>query len=255
MANEIVKLPESQTIGAMAEIWAKSGFGGLNTSQAGALLLMAQAEGKHPFIAMQEYDVIKGRPALKSSAVLARFRAAGGIINWIETTNEKAVCEAKIGTGEQQSKITIEWTIDKARQAKIYRDGSGWTTYPAAMLRARAQVEAIRAIAPETLSGQYVAEEVQYFDDKGQSPKPGATQAEVIKTEPTDEQRAKLQCEFAACVKGNENEVELLESFASKTYEEQKRMHNSTKRLLHPMSEKAKSTNVEFSEITDEIPH
>ena len=67
----------------MGDVLARSRmFGFKNTEEAVALMLMAQAEGNHPAKAAQEYHVIQGRPALKADAMLARFQAAGGVVEW-----------------------------------------------------------------------------------------------------------------------------------------------------------------------------
>lgn len=149
------------TIGEQAKVCAAAKiFGNMNESQIATLMLMAQAEGKHPMQAMQEYDIIQNRPALKSSAVLGRFINAGGKIEWLESTDTKAVCKATYN----ESSATIDWDIERAKKAGVYGKGGAWLTYPRAMLRARAQVEAVRAIAPQVLSGLYCAEEVEFFD-------------------------------------------------------------------------------------------
>ncbi len=180
MANQIVELPVGQTIGAMAKYCAASGlFGGYNEPQVATLLLMAQAEGKHPMAAMQEYDIVKGRPALKSSAVFGRFRKAGGKLQWTETSDKVAKCHAEI----DGCSIDIEWTIDRARKIGLVRGGSGWEKYPAAMLRARAQVEAVRALAPEVLSGLCCTEEVASFDEPRPTVAPKTQPAEPVRVE------------------------------------------------------------------------
>ena len=62
----------------MADSIVKSNFYGFKTKeQVMAVMLVAQAEGKHPATVVQEYDIIQGRPALKSQAMLARFLQIG----------------------------------------------------------------------------------------------------------------------------------------------------------------------------------
>ena len=194
MTTEIVKLPEGQTIGVMAKYCADARlFGDYNQSQIATLMLMAQAEGKHPMMAMQEYDIIKGKPALKSSAVFGRFRKAGGKLQWVKTDETEATCHAEI----DGSSIDITWTIDKAKKIGLYRTGSGWEKYPAAMLRARAQVEAIRALAPEVLSGLYCSEEVRQFDDKEEEPVTAPVEPVKVEKEPVIPEAPITDAEFA----------------------------------------------------------
>jgi len=140
----------------MAVAAAKSGlFGVKEPDQALALMMIAQAEGMHPARAMQEYHVIKGRPALKADAMLARFQAAGGKVQWTEHT-DKRVCG--VFTHSAGGSIEIEWTIDRARAAGL-TDKDNWRAYPRQMLRARCISEGVRAVFPGVSVGTYSAEE------------------------------------------------------------------------------------------------
>src|SRR6266403_4405735 len=89
MANELMIVPMAD-IEKMAAYITKSGLFGIKTvEQAAALMLMASAEGKHPATAAQEYNIIQGRPALKADAMMARFQAAGGKVQWGEYTDKR----------------------------------------------------------------------------------------------------------------------------------------------------------------------
>ena len=58
----------------MARAFAASKlFGVTNPEQALALCLVAQAEGRHPATAAQDYNIIQGRPAKKADAMLRDF--------------------------------------------------------------------------------------------------------------------------------------------------------------------------------------
>ena len=146
----------------MADSIVKSGFYGFKTKeQVMAVMLVAQAENKHPATVVQEYDIIQGKPALKSQAMLARFQLAGGSVQW-DAVSPKAVK----GTFKHPSggTLTVEWTIEMAKQAGIYRDGSGWSKYPEDMLRARVISRAVRSVYPACILGHYATEEVMDFD-------------------------------------------------------------------------------------------
>ena len=85
MSNAIVPFND---IERMALAVSKSQLFGMKTpDQAIALMLVAQSEGLHPARAAMEYHVIQGRPALKADAMLARFQAAGGKVEWKDYTN------------------------------------------------------------------------------------------------------------------------------------------------------------------------
>ena len=148
----------------MAETLVKSNFYGFKTKeQLLAVMLVAQAENKHPATVVQEFDIIQGRPALKSQALLARFQQAGGKVEWHEMTDK--VCSGTFSHPAGGS-LRVEWTIEMAKVAGLYRDGSGWSKYPADMLRARVISRAVRAVFPGCILGHYAVEEVMDFDVK-----------------------------------------------------------------------------------------
>jgi hypothetical protein len=131
-------------MGTMADAIVKSQFYGFKSKeQVLAVMLVAQAEGKHPATVVQEYDIIQGRPALKSQAMLARFQLSGGKVEWHEMTPKKVSGTFSHPNG---GSLTIEWTIEMAKQAGVYREGSGWTKYPEDMLTARVISRAVRKV-------------------------------------------------------------------------------------------------------------
>lgn len=142
----------------MALAVAKSGLFGVKTpDQAMALMLVAQAEGMHPAIAARDYHVINGRPTLRADAMLARFQAAGGKVEWGEYTDKRVV-----GTFShpQGGSVRIEWTTDMAISANLTKNPT-WKSYPRQMLRARCISEGIRTIYPGVAIGTYTPEEAE----------------------------------------------------------------------------------------------
>src|SRR6478752_3438020 len=88
MSNEIVPFVDMQR---MATSIARSGLFGVRTpDQALALMLVSQAEGRHPALAARDYDIIQQRPAKKAEAMLRDFLAAGGTVMWHELTDTVA---------------------------------------------------------------------------------------------------------------------------------------------------------------------
>lgn len=145
---------------------AKSGLFGLKTpEQAIALMLVAQSEGKHPASAAREYDIIQGRPALKTDAMLSRFQECGGKVDWKVYTDEKVIGVFSHPNG---GTIEIEWTIDRAKQIGL-TSKDNWKKYPRNMLRARCVSEGIRAIYPGIICGVYTPEEVSDFSESNQA--------------------------------------------------------------------------------------
>lgn len=164
MNNQIVVHNQSVSdIETMAKAITKSGLFGIKSpGQAVALMLVAQSEGRHPASVASEFDIIQGRPALKSQAALARFQAAGGKIQW--TSRGPSKCSAKFAHA-QGGELEITWTMERANAAGLTGKAT-WRQYPDQMLSARVVAEGVRAVFPACLNGVYLAEEVQDFDSK-----------------------------------------------------------------------------------------
>lgn len=174
-----------QDIAQMAEVAAKSRmFGFKSAEEALAIMVLCQAEGLHPGIAMRDYHVIQGRPALKADAMLARFQQAGGKVDWKEYTDEVVT---GIFSHPQGGSLEVTWSLAKAKQIGI-ANKDNWKNYPRAMLRARCISEGIRAVYPGAVVGVYTPEEVQDFAPQPQPQVKDMGAAEVV--EPTEEDGA-----------------------------------------------------------------
>lgn len=155
----------------MAKAMADTKMFGFKTQpEAFALMLIAQAEGRHPATIAQDYDVIQGRPALKSMAALARFQLAGGVVNWIESS--ATACEAEF-THAKGGSLKVRWDMKRAADAGL-TGKDNWRKFPDQMLRARCASEGVRAVFPACLNGMYVSEEVQDFEPREPRQEPRA---------------------------------------------------------------------------------
>lgn len=132
-------------------------FGAKDESQAMSLMLIAQAEGCHPMTAVQDFDIVQGRPARKTHSILARFQAAGGSVAWEEITPQRA---CGTFTHKQGGSLRVEWTFADAQKAKL-TGKDNWQSYPKAMLRARCIAEGVRAVFPGAIGGLLSVEEAQ----------------------------------------------------------------------------------------------
>lgn len=158
----------------MAVAFAKSGLFGIKTTdQALALMVVAQAENKHPGTVASEYHVIQGRASLKADAMLARFQAAGGRVEWHDHTNEKVAATFSHPAG---GSLRIDWDMARAKAAGL-GSKDNWRSYPRQMLRARTISEGVRAVYPGVLQGMYTPEEVGDFNRE-----PKAAKAEVVES-------------------------------------------------------------------------
>jgi len=141
-----------------ADVMAKSGLFPIWNSKERVMTLMmlCQSEGIDPLSAVNRYDYINGRIAKKATAIQADFQAAGGKVEWLESTNE--IAKVKLTTKEGQVHIET-FTIEDAGRAQLVKPNSGWTKYPKAMLRARSLTFGVRAVDPGSLNLMMSSEE------------------------------------------------------------------------------------------------
>lgn len=143
----------------MAEYVAQSRMlpGVDNKAQAMTLMLLSQAEGRHPLEAQQRYHIVKGRPSKKAEAMLADFIESGGNVEWHERSETR--CDATFSHVSVKSPVRITWDLEMARKAQLMGN-DGWKKYPRAMLHARTASEGVRAVYPKACHGMYTPEEV-----------------------------------------------------------------------------------------------
>ncbi len=154
MSNELVPYQQMER---MAVVIAKANLFGMKTpEQALSLMLLCQAEGMNPVVAVRDYHIIQGRPTLKAETMLARFLQAGGKVEWHAYTDVK--CEATF-SHPAGGTIRIDWNMDRAKKAGL-AGKDNWVAYPRAMLRSRLISEAIRTVAPHLVLGVYTDDEV-----------------------------------------------------------------------------------------------
>ena len=145
----------------MSKVMVSGGlFGYTKPEQVMSLMLIAQAEGRHPAKVAQDYSIIQGKPALNAQAMLSRFQEAGGKIKWVKSTDNE--CELWL-SHPLGGEMTVNWNMERAKTAGLAGKAT-WKQYPAQMMRARAISEGIRAVFPACLNGMYTPEEVRDFD-------------------------------------------------------------------------------------------
>ena len=196
MANEIMAI-SADNVWKMAQAVAASGlFGMKDPNQAMALMLIAQAEGQHPALAARDYHIIQGRPALKADAMLARFQAAGGKIEWKKYTDDAVSAVMSHPSG---GSVEIEWTMAMATRAGLTRNQT-WKTYPRQMLRARVISEGIRTVFPGVAVGVYTPEEAGDMAPVREPPRdvtpPPAAQSDLLKAILEDVAAAKTEADL-----------------------------------------------------------
>lgn len=162
MSNSTAVVPFEQ-LSTMAAAFAKSGmFGAKTQEQAMSLLLLAQAEGVHPAIAMRDFDIINGRPSKKAEAMQRSFLAAGGTITWHRYEDDGA--DATF-SHPQGGKLRVSWDIARAKKAGLAtKDMYG--KYARAMFGARVISEGVRKVYPAATSGLYTPQEASAMEPK-----------------------------------------------------------------------------------------
>lgn len=160
MSLALITFDELQRMGMAI---AKSGlFGAKSPEQAIALMLIAQAEGRHPASAAQDYDIIQGKAAKKAEAMLRDFIGAGGMVQWHRL--DDGVAEATFSHHSGGS-VKIHWDIARAARAGL-TNKDNWKKYPRAMLRSRCISEGCKTIYPVSTGGMHTPEETESFEDE-----------------------------------------------------------------------------------------
>lgn len=150
----------------LADFVAASNLYGIKTKQqAIVLMLIAHAEGRHPVLAARDYDIIQGRPAKKTEAMMRDFLENNGKVEWHTLTDTE--CEATF-SHPSGGTAKITWDMERARTAGLAGKDS-WRKYPRQMLRSRVVSEGVRTVCPMATSGMYVPEEMADVDN-GKSP-------------------------------------------------------------------------------------
>lgn len=142
-----------------------------------AAILYGRELGMGPMAALRAVNVIKGKPTLAPEAMRARVFAAGHSIIAETYTDTEVTLVGKRGDNGDVAEVT--WTLDDAKRAGLVKAGGAWTSYPRAMLLARATSELCRLLFPDAIAGaSYTPEELG-----GENPPPDdsdVVEAEVV---------------------------------------------------------------------------
>jgi len=100
----------------------------------------------------------KGGEILIAAQLMRAVARRGGHRLWLsEYTTTRVTWNGQRAGAEET--LSVTWTIDDAKRAKVYRADSAWEKTPRAMLSARASAELCRVVAEEELGGLYAVEE------------------------------------------------------------------------------------------------
>jgi len=200
----------------MAKAIAESGMFGIKSeAQAMALMLLCQAEGIHPVMALRRYHLIEGKPAYRADALQGEFEREGAILWHVRDDTE---CSATFWRNKhamlKDSTSAVKGAVARYKKLKANQDASelqlpgeitiirtfkdavekrvacswdtekgdwklkkNWRQSPRQMLHARCLTEGVRAMNPGLVAGIYTEDEIHDFEPENGDQRP---QAEII---------------------------------------------------------------------------
>jgi hypothetical protein len=124
-----------------------------------AAILAGREAGVDPMTALQNFDVIKGKPAMKPVLMRALVQAQGHEIRYVETSDTKVVVEGRRRGSDDWTRVTF--TAQQARNAKIDLGG-----YPEDKLVARATSRLCKRHFGDVIAGMpYSTDEAEDLDE------------------------------------------------------------------------------------------
>lgn len=125
-----------------------------------AIIQKAKATNVNPLDALNGgMYYVQGKVEMSAFMMNQLIRQAGHSISKDEQSDD-TVCilhGKRVDTGDTWTEI---FSIDDAKRAGIYREGTGWTKYPRNMLFARALSNLARMLFPDVIQGCYVEGEL-----------------------------------------------------------------------------------------------
>lgn len=116
--------------------------------------------GLTPMAALNSIAVINNKPTLYGDAALALVRRSGlceYVIEEFDGTTAK--CRAK--RKDQEAEVVRTFSIEDAKQARLWGKPGPWTTHPKRMLQYKARAFCLRDLFPDVLLGLHLYEEME----------------------------------------------------------------------------------------------
>lgn len=142
-----------------------------------AIVMAGRELGLAPWASIRMLNIIEGKPVLTADGMVGLVRGSGKCERWemIESTDKLATFETS-RKGEKAQRLS--YTIDEAKLAGL-TGKHNWKTFPAAMLRARAQSALARLVYQDVLAGVYSDDEAAEFSRAPSPPPPEVIEPEV----------------------------------------------------------------------------
>ena len=130
----------------MADTTARSGLYKMNGAQIFTLMMLCDAEGRHPAEALMIYHIFENKVAMRADAMHAKFQRAGGRIQWVRDDYDE--CSAYFSHPVHCPKPElISWTWEEALHAELDTK-TNWQKYRRPMMRARPITTGVRRFCP-----------------------------------------------------------------------------------------------------------
>lgn len=122
-----------------------------------ACVLAGQELGVGAMASLRAFHVVEGKPCADYSFWIARLKASGYRVEWIERTDERVRLRLTAPDGATHEE---QWDKARATRAGLWNGKDPWKKYPQTMLSARCVTSAGRAFAGEVMFGCYEVDEV-----------------------------------------------------------------------------------------------
>jgi len=167
------KIETTEVALAYAELFVKSGLmpPDVDTVEKAAVIMLAGLDlGLSAVQSLNNIYIVKQRPALKASLMVALVKQSENCEYFIDVTPEgeeetRAIFETK-RKGEPK-KQRAEFNVDDAKAAELLNHPKRevWQKFRAAMLRARAASILARLVYPDVTMGYYTTDEALDYDE------------------------------------------------------------------------------------------
>lgn len=128
----------------------------------------AEALGLAPMIAIQQINIIKGKPSMSAQLMASLARRAGHKLRI--TKVDDGVWAQLVRRDDPDHVFRAFWSEKRARAAGLMGKGGQWSSDPMTMLKWRAVTEVVREACPEVLAGAYTAEELDWETEADTKP-------------------------------------------------------------------------------------
>jgi hypothetical protein len=139
-------------------------FGVSNVEQAAAIMLKGYELGLGLTASFEFVQVIQGKPTLSPRGMLALIQTSPEctgikVVDDVDTKGAPYSCTVTMRR-RNGFEYTAKFTMDDAIRAGLVKDGGGWATYPANMLRWRAIGFCADVVFPDLIGGMKRADEL-----------------------------------------------------------------------------------------------